>query len=371
MNESLSSKGSKFEPEYQVKISDVLNFTSGIFVVLVTAILYFSGWVYIAHWYGFFGVDAAQIEIPFHTILLYGAPSILIILMCLLIALATIGIYRAFFNKAQLTVADLPLTLLLGFILIFISMEILLHLIPEYYRNIFELWLGFVSTFIVIVLVAFETPSSPDSVRLGVRLRMIARSLQKGKFKETAGLFSTSPETKEIIEMGARELIERSNERFLNFSKTWRFWIGLIFACYFLISISISAILGDWDALRAKHILVSNWQIPLVTMYSNDPIAALKSHETAVAGGYEYSNLGLLASNQQAYYLVDFKHSFPSEDYYLLAPKVYLIARPNDTPISIKVYPYSQLPFSPDDDPYGTWSQVTPQAITLSPTPAP
>src|SRR6266536_5540912 len=65
------------EDRPRLKVSDILNFSSAIAVVLFTAIFYTSGWVYISTWFSFYGLDANQLQISTQTILVSGIPGIL------------------------------------------------------------------------------------------------------------------------------------------------------------------------------------------------------------------------------------------------------------------------------------------------------
>ena len=90
--------------------------------VIVTSIFYFTGWVYISHWYSYYGIDATQISIPLQLVLLHGFPGILFLVICGLTASLGMVVIKNYLSH-PLVIDDLPsiviLAYLLGSVLIF------------------------------------------------------------------------------------------------------------------------------------------------------------------------------------------------------------------------------------------------------------
>lgn len=77
-----------------VKASDWLSFSSAIIAVTATAIFYFAGWVYVSHWYSFYGIDSSELDLPTQLILIHGIPGILVIILTGLVAASTFAIVK-------------------------------------------------------------------------------------------------------------------------------------------------------------------------------------------------------------------------------------------------------------------------------------
>lgn len=63
---------------------------------------------------------------------------------------------------------------------------------------------------------------------------------------------------------------------------------------------------------------MGNWHIPEIILYTTSSIPALEKVEFCSSTGCEYTSLGLLARDDNSYYLVDWKTDY----YYSKAPNV-------------------------------------------------
>jgi hypothetical protein len=122
------------------------------------------------------------------------------------------------------------------------------------------------------------------------------------------------------------------------FLKSWKSWIGLAMIVYLLPSISFSAVIARWDAVRGRRLLIGNWGIPEVIVYSDKAIVGLPNNpyrKINVEGGYAYMWLGLLANTKETYYFIDLKYVAP----FYIPPPLYVVPKSSDVHISLVLQP--------------------------------
>lgn len=107
--------------------------------------------------------------------------------------------------------------------------------------------------------------------------------------------------------------------------------------------------------------MLGNWHIPEVSVFSNSSIPALDKFRENYNSGFEYKSLGLLSSDDKAYYLVDWK----TTDYYLTKPNVYIIPRVDNLVLNLIVAPYVLATPVPPISPTPTLTTT----VTITPTP--
>ena len=108
------------------------------------------------------------------------------------------------------------------------------------------------------------------------------------------------------------------------FARTWQFWASLAVLILFLVSVSASALLGEYDARRGVRTLIGGWQLRQTTISSDKPIDLLQGlKQTQTGTSYLYAPLALVGSNDSTLYLVSWKTS----DYFVTPPALYAIPR--------------------------------------------
>lgn len=106
------------------------------------------------------------------------------------------------------------------------------------------------------------------------------------------------------------------------FTSLSRFWLGLILLMFFLVSISASSLLGEFDALRGARSLSGDWHLPMVFLFSERPVSVLQGHEQENdQPGFVYGPFGLVTSNESTLFLAEWKET----QYYEKRPTLYLV----------------------------------------------
>lgn len=413
----------KVEIIQQPKEEKKNDFTEKLFstftTVAVTAILYFTGWVYLAHWYGYYGIDASQIDISLQLILLHGFPGILLLFISALISAIFFAFYKEYRFRSSINIEDAPNIIILGYFLSLIPSIIALSAIIREPGGITipsEIGISAATLFILffiyilvrqsrsiieltntsVVLTTAEHKDFPSLIN--VLIRRIIEAIFEYGLTAAANLLKKifiekDEETNAKIRDDARRVREFSetenNKIIYAIQNSRKVWVLAVLLFYLLISVSSSALLGEWDAARGGRLLVGDWHIPKVTLYSTGSIKSLQSYEiiltstttttaTTILGTpatttatttdtpnteFRYESLGLLASTDKVYYLVDFK----TTDYYKAKPKVYIIPRSDSLTLNFIVIPYAPQP--PTPIPTSTNTPTLTPTIATTPTP--
>jgi uncharacterized protein YebE (UPF0316 family) len=349
-------------------------------IVTISAIFYFTGWVYISHWYSYYGIDATRINIPIQIILLHGFPGILFMGVCGLVAILGVAFYRNLFYHSPLHISDIPtvvvLAYLISLVIIFIAIVVILYVLS----NIAippEAWISFLSLLLIIFVYSIVYQARKEfqnfntdllGTTIGILIGVIREKgaakgvefLQDITIKKDENLLDTIRQTDREI----KDLFRSGSERAMEIIKnTWSVWISAVLVFYFLTSVSSSAILGEWDAARGGRSLIGNWHIPEVSLFSTASIPALEKFENKISAGFEYKPLGLLSSDDRVYYLVDWKTS----GYYAAKPNVYIIPQLDSLSLNFIVSPY--VPQTPSQTPTITSTPTLMPAATITPIP--
>ncbi len=370
------------EDRPRLKVSDILNFSSAIAVVLFTAIFYTSGWVYISTWFSFYGLDANQLQISTQTILVSGIPGILsaalIAFMLYITMLYSTTVYNYFpfanlfdllfhlsaeeyneiknevMNEVRNEIEPLRFLLILAITAVFAAtmfLFIISSLIWLSTNGFFdflhqpEVFSGFqmtTMTFLSIVYVGISIIASA-----GVILVI------------TIFLFS---DTYWKLRTGSK--IGKELHNFVVYLLNLpQLWTGIIIVVYFIIAVVISFFMGEIDARRGGQFMSSNWKMPTIILHSDHEITELVNSglPILVLRDYQYGPFALLYQNTDGYYLTDLKKT----SFYARSPKLYFIPRDVASKFVIEMQPKNDVlkitewlhPFS------------TPNSTTLTPIP--
>ena len=306
---------------------------------ITSAIFYYTGWVYLAHWYGFFGIDATQINIPIQVILLHGVPGILVLVISVLIPIILQSIWSSITEKTEPRAMDIiPIVIFSG---VFIPVVLTLLVLPrlssqmEFPRPIevdFSVYGEIVFLLAVIVQVA---RNMRDLARKAPKMNAMSLYFNAYSDLTPSGGTLTAPPLQ----------------------------VAFIII-YFFVSISTSAVLGEWDAARGGRLMIGDWHIPGVAMYSTARIPSLANKEIEIdANKFEYNSLGLLASDDKVYYLVDLKTTY----YYRSKPDLYIIPRSDSLTLNFIVSPYTLA--TPTPSPTASETPSLTPTIIFTPTP--
>lgn len=78
------------------------------------------------------------------------------------------------------------------------------------------------------------------------------------------GLTQLDSATEDNIQVAEKDFVELMKTQkirlTLAFTETWQFWVGAVLILYLLISVATSAVIGEWDAVRGKRLLVGRNQ---------------------------------------------------------------------------------------------------------------
>jgi hypothetical protein len=420
MNNKLPLRTRTAAKEDKLKTSDILSFSSALVVVVSSAILYLAGWVYLAHWYAYFGMDATQINLPTQTVIIHGLPSILILVLAGLSSASIVAVWKIVKSAARLEKNDFPIIVVIAYLIAFLFMGITSAIYGIFTKNIIptEVIFALVLSFLLAVLIwqlnivtsymLGETNLSLPGSFLSIPIprayavnRVVTKYSRERKYSQALklsasffveifdlfrylsfGMFElknldffdfikTDNATESEIKIAEENFIQlmksQKNQLTVAFTKTWQFWVGAVLILYLLVSISTSAIFGEWDAARSKRLLVGDWQIPEISLYSDSAIPALQEFKTQSIPGYEYKSLGLLASDNNVYYLVELKKA----EYYQQKPKVYIVPRNDKLMLNFIVSYYNYPTPTPKPLPSQTNIPTIVPTVSVSATPTP
>jgi hypothetical protein len=160
--------------------------------VSISAIFYFTGWIYIAHWYSYYGIDATRINIPAQIILLHGFPGILFMSVCGLVALFGVTFYKKFVRYSPLQISDAPIIIifsyLISLLIIFTAVIVILGAgakipVPP------EAWISVISALLIVITyvsvyqVRKESRSSSTELSVATAAMLVRVIKEKGVAK--------------------------------------------------------------------------------------------------------------------------------------------------------------------------------------------
>jgi hypothetical protein len=325
--------------------------------LIASAIFYYTGWVYISHWYGYYGIDATQVNVSVQNILVNGIPGVMVLFSTLIVAAFLVIVWKQITLGQAITLEELPHILIGGYVVaVLISIFVVtfgkFH-IPVTWEAAMS-WLALLLILIAINTLAESKRESAEFIPLlefnqggaitnGLRLRIAI----DGILNRSIGLFKTAfanNKSEEFVEQSKRirqlriAQLRRQTGIIKNvIGQSKPFWLTTLLLLYFLVAISTSSILGEWDAVRGVHSMTGDWHIPKVSVYSNQKIPALVAFEKKDQDVFEYSPLGLLSSDDKVYYLVDWK----TTGYYQHKPQVYIVPRLDNLTLNFLMSPYA------------------------------
>jgi hypothetical protein len=151
----------------------------------------------------------------------------------------------------------------------------------------------------------------------------------------------------EDLDEREKEFLRSFTEQQSNLQKaagqTWQFWAGAFIILYFLVSISVSSILGEWDAKDGKKSMIGGWQAEATYIYSDKenlplPLYQARSHTQMTN---IYGPMMILGKNEDNYYLTDWVDAFPITS----RPKVYVIKVNENMALGMQMFASTPTPF--------------------------
>lgn len=330
----------------KMKPGDLLSFIT-VALTISAAVFYIAGWIYEAHWYGFFGINITQINIPLQQIMIEGLPGIFIIAISLLVANVIFSIRRM--NKKNdpknldvLRTILIAYSISIGFILsIGIYNRKFLNPLP---LEIIISSAGLVIVFFILILLQLirnnrmasilkaSSEITPVLLNLGIMNIMVGGLISASIPQSLLSEIMKTPKFKALI----KKSFNRAEPIVIAIINAWRIWIGLVILFFVFLSLTTSAILGRVDAHYGKRFMMGGWKMNETYIYSSKPNLPLPhSSNPSADKGYTYGPFGLIANDEQAYYLVDWKIG----DYYEFRPNLYILPRTNDASFIILYVP--------------------------------
>ncbi len=343
--------------EPPLKASDLLSFFSGIVALSLGAIFYISGWVYEANWYSFYGIQLSQVDLSTQQIMIDGVPGIFILIVSGILVLTGMAIVRSFKGLA-IASDDLPtlaiLTdLLVSFVLIIFIIRLLFMGLPVPREAIIS---GLTIPLIAfIILIVFQLTNVAQTVVDG------GLSAIPNKIDLALLVPITLPLTgvKNLVRSYLLNYVENQRIKVVrSISETGRFWLILVLLTAFFISIAISAMMGVMNAHFGSRMMMGNWQMSPIYLYSDTYIEPLPT--TMSSKTYLYGPLGLLAVSDKSYYLVDWN----SKREYDWHPPLYVVPRSENEVLVFKA-PTPTMP--PETSTPTRAAQESPNALTPTP----
>jgi hypothetical protein len=293
---------------------DILNFSSAIITILGAALLFMLGWAYESNWYGYFGVNAAQVIIQPQDVIIQSIPGVVTIVSCLSAAVISYSFFYFLYQfikefRKRREVSEFPARILkrytvpiLGYstkdwIVILLLTEIYLAVVlyflylpqlaqkftyPNGIWTIYELnYLPFLAT--VVFLVSF----------LSAFLFFVIILL-------TIIIFTTYLRVRSWFGSKRKAIIDNPSD-----VKMPRPYLVLALMVFLIIltSVALSAVYGVNDASNGTH--TGAWQIQEVIVVS--PASNLIQQ---LGGSHCYTNycesrtFGLIGENDKAYILI-------------------------------------------------------------------
>jgi len=368
-NEARKTKRKPVNREVAVQPSDWLNFSSALVVVATTSIFYFSGWIYVSTWYGFYGLNISQLQIPLQTVLVNGLPGIF---ASILVSLYVITIIPFMDWLSKVDANEFPPIFRKKGASRFISFAAI--------TGVAMLVIGcilFTAVLILILLQKEEVISlldSPEKTSVNILVPVsIWAFINLIGILFVALIFLFVPELKKEF---AKEMQEDKNfarymNLFVDLVSRQNFYSWSLLLAYFIIAISSSYYLGEFDARRGGQSMASNWKIPEVTLITQKEIPEFAnlvsaSHQNGV---FRYGQVGLLHEAADGYYLVDLKSKF----FYGNSPRVYFLPQSYLSEYVVEIEPQNDVLYidlSPDKG--SLTSAPTPTSLpAMTTTPAP
>jgi hypothetical protein len=329
----------------------VRNIGSAAITIAGAAIFYIAGWVYEAHWYGYYGVEVSQLDIAPHIVMIQGVPGIVFLAIMGAISLALFSFAKLLLLSTGITKEDLPGIILNAYILCFcvlVFLAIKLSLIGTGGVP-WEVWLSLapgLAALTILYSVVRYTRFINRFVFLAVKSRILMEVItEKRFFRAFCLVLSMLPtyflggkligkDLKPRFDSIEREIRERIDRQMKSALKkvvaTRRFWIAVIVFFLFFTSISASALLGEFDARRGARSLSGNRHLSTAFIYSEQEINTLREHlyesdeEVLV-----YGPLYILSSDSDTLLLTEPKPQSSEESisYYQHRPALYAVMR--------------------------------------------
>ena len=368
----------------EVKVSDILSFTSAIIAIVATAIFYFAGWVYVSHWYSFWGIAVAELNLPPQVVLIHGVPGILFVILTALVTASIFAIWKFSQGKGLVTLADLPTTIMAAYFLSLFLLIVFYNWASNDVKDqIFTLeleisLLGYViSLFCIVLFNIFQIRLFPPSYSVRGLVECIAENPASLLVDLIISILVVIEVvvTLQLLNPDLRVLIwMRKQESWLQFLRqqfaiksavvqTSQFWVGAFLILYFLVSISVSSILGEWDARAGRMSMVGGWQLEQTYFYSpSDTLPLPLDYSKSTATLRAYGPLMLLGNNGNRSFLTDWVSRFP----YKQRPNLYII--PNDGSNAPSVRLFAPTP-TPTMTPLATKTPTAVSTVLAAPTP--
>lgn len=299
---------------------DLLNFVSAMLALASAAIFYIAGWVYESHWYAYYNLTTGMIDLPTERVMIQGVPGIFLLAFALLISTMIVML-----SKQKLVKDDIQL--------------VTADDIPA-----IVVWSNGISGVLLLVFTfLMYSPSSPIPIEVffasGILLLQLiilyfiynfTDSMARKKYPvpiATRKMLPYTDEEKRRIRLRNKEIQEERSRIFRAFSRMRYSWLGFIILNLFLVSISISAILGQYEARRGTHFLEGNWQSPETYVFSKNIISSLMPYGTdEFPAGFAYGPFSLVAINADTIYIAEPKTDELLEKH----PTVFMIPKNED-----------------------------------------
>ncbi len=324
--EGKTTKRKPVTKEVTVKPSDWLNFSSAIAVVLATSIFFTSGWVYIATWFSFYGLNANELQIPTQMVLINGIPGVFAAIFVGFLSFSVHAAERHFskdkHNSSVRQVFLIALTAESAILTLFVLILLLLGLSIRWDYS--YLW----KTELPSIFELRSTTSLAFSLILNSILAFAITIF-------ILGLLSRSEKKKGKVREG--RILKAVIQFIIKIFKLPNVWTGFFLLLYFVIAMVISYFMGEIDASRGGQLMSSNWKIPLVYLHSEKEISQIEyfRYPTSNPNEYIYGPLGLLHENSNGYYFVTWKNGI----FFTKSPVVYFVSREMASTFWMEVQP--------------------------------
>lgn len=396
------SKSRTAEKKESVKASDWLSFSSAIIAVIASGIFYFAGWVYISHWYSFFGIDATELNVSPQTIVIHGVPGVLVIILVGLFTSSIYAIAKLSARKKSVTTEDIPsvimsiysVSIFMLLFLIYISNQSFINeKFPENFFFIFSvLPLEVKASIVGVIVLGLFFSLTEQALTKGVTIRigrmevgfyprinyirdflwlgMLREQLFKGNFVDFLVFAFSRRQYKSELDRREDNFWNTASKQQLRIrtaaSQTWQFWVGAFIILYFLVSISVSSILGEWDAKAGKKSMIGGWQAEATYIYSNaETVLALPLEKAKTTDKLNvYGPLLVLGKNEDTYYFTDWVYKFP----YTEKPNVYVVKITENTSLGLQMIANTPTPTT---TPFVLATRTPTPKLTATVTPTP
>lgn len=365
---------------------DVIGLASVAITLMSAGVFYIAGWVYEARWYSFYGLEVSQFQLDPARVMVQGMPGILLLTASITLSLILFSTGKAYTQIVQsdntireedaIQVSGLniltvgvsayfnALIFVFGFSLYVtfvekgeIPLEALVSIVPGFIMfTIF--FLASVINQPVLADLMDDYPTFSHPIHSSWLTIFFIYLYQIGTwliaFRDYLGRVSTwltafvahfvvNVLWFRHLYFGSVDaaISEATEQRYVNVIddiwnvRTRRFLLSLVFLLVFLISISTSSLLGEFDARRGSRTLSGNWSLPMVFVFSEKPVSVLNRLKQETKGlGFVYGPLGLISRNETMLFLTDWKQA----DYFEDQPTLYLVPHKSEQSFSIS-YP--------------------------------